>query len=497
VKSQLPLLVGLAVMEALWVYPLGLLLGVWLTTDRARPLLSAPSVFALVLIGALATQLVVRRLPTVSSRQWTLLALGAACIAVAVRAQYFPASGAIDWLGDLVKGVAVLLGRPTAPALAVGLGVFLWWRGVSIGSHTSDFMDVEIAFRWGIGGLILLGGTLAIAAPPGLRSQLEAEAAPFVVAFFFISLLTLALARLESMRSSARQLGVNTQWLGVLIAVSGLLVLTALVIAQVLSFDLVVAATRPIFDFIGLVLLIVLLITIIPIAYLVELIMYLILQLVRPEADRPPPEPRDPSEIEEFLRRLFSQGLPDEIVDAMRVAGVVALLALGLLLIARAVARWRPSMLTADAADEERETLWDPERVKQRLLAWLRGLFRRRRPQQAPTAAAAREIGDAAAEDRERSVREIYRRLLRLGSSAGALRAPAETPFEHLPTLDRALEPQSELQQLTDAYVLARYAEQPSSSDEVDALKERLDRVRHRANEGNGTEPDSEASRPG
>src|SRR4029453_9057002 len=99
---------------------------------------------------------------------------------------------------------------------------------------------------------------LAVAVRPNQQAAIEARATPFVVGAFFVSLLTLALARLDSLRTRSRALGLNTQWLGVLIAVAGLLVLGSLALAQVLSFDLLLVATRPLFDLLGQVLLLLL-----------------------------------------------------------------------------------------------------------------------------------------------------------------------------------------------------------------------------------------------
>ena len=82
----------------------------------------------------------------------------------------------------------------------------------------------------------------------------------------------------------------------------------------------------------------------------------------------------------------------------------------------------------------------------------------------------------------ERSVREVYRRLLRLGTAAGAARAARHDPFEHLPTLEQALQPTEDIEHLTDAYVLAGTPNKPAST-ELAALEERVVRVQRRTDE--------------
>jgi hypothetical protein len=487
--SRLALLVGMSIMELGWVYPWSLLLGTWIAPSQPRTLLSPASVLGLVLVAGLTTHFIVRRIGTRRAAQTLLISLGIVGVLLAVRFDQFPSTGGGNWLEDLVRALAVVLGQPTAPALAVGLGLLLWWRGVGIGSSTLTFYDAEGTFRWGTGALVVAGAAMAIGTTATTRPVLEAQAAPFVVGFFFVSLLTLALGRLESLRSRTRALGLNTQWLGVLIAVAGMLVLSALVVAQILSFDVLVLATRPLFDLIGFLLLVLVLLFVIPLAYVVEMLVYLLMQLIRPDPNATPPEPRQPSEFEEMLRRLFGEGLAPEVIDAARALGVAVLLGVGLLLVARTVARWRPPSALADSADEERETLWEPERVRKALLAWLRRLFDRRRRLEPGRAASAPALESSANATRERSVRELYRRLLRLGSAAGASRPLPTTPFEHLPALEHALEPTDDLGQLTDAYVLVRYAERTPPSSEVELLEQRLDRIQNRPT----VEPDSDS----
>jgi vacuolar-type H+-ATPase subunit I/STV1 len=72
----------------------------------------------------------------------------------------------------------------------------------------------------------------------------------------------------------------------------------------------------------------------------------------------------------------------------------------------------------------------------------------------------------------------LYRRVLRLGESAGARRAIATTALEHLPTLQQSLEPTEGLTDLTDAYLRARYAEIDSTPGEIAELRQGVDRLR-------------------
>jgi hypothetical protein len=289
-------------------------------------------------------------------------------------------------------------------------------------------------------------------------------------------LLTLALARLESLRSRGRALALNTQWLAVLVAVTSLLVFGALVVAQVLSFDLLVLATRPLFDLLGRILLVLLYIIIIPLAYVIEWIVYWLSSLFTDNPDQPPPQPLGSGDIDSILQRLLAMALPPEVLVVLKAVGAVLILAAALLLVARALARWRPRSAETDATEEERDSVWDAGRLRAALWAWLRGLLRRRSP--SPAAVPSAPIVELpVAVSALSNVRELYRYLLALGTAAGSPRPVADTPYEHLPALNGSLEPADDLAQLTEAYVHVRYAEDEPLPEAVDALRLRLERV--------------------
>ena len=116
----------------------------------------------------------------------------------------------------------------------------------------------------------------------------------------------------------------------------------------------------------------------IPLAYIVEWIIYFILSLVNADPSRQPPQPYQPGEVDNLLQRLLAQSVPPEVLATLKALGAALLLSMALLVIARAAARWRSSSADAEDAGEERDSLWEPDRFKRALLAWLRALFRRR-----------------------------------------------------------------------------------------------------------------------
>src|SRR5579859_4274993 len=426
--DRLSLNLGLVGMEACWLVPWAVLLGLWTDAARPRQLLAPPSILALVLLGSLSTQVLGRRAARSRGVLLAVVGLGVLVALIAVRLDQYPATSGLEWLGLLVAAVAAMLGQISPPALAFGLGLFLWWRGVRLGIQTASYSDVEIAFRWGLGMLLAFTLIMAISTRPLLLPSIEAQTTPFVVGFFFVSLLTLALGRLESLRTRTRALAVNSQWLGVLVLVAGLVVLVALVIGQLLSFDLLIVATRPIFDLLGQVLLLLIYAIVIPLAYIVQLLIYLILSLVSYDPSRQQPQPFGPAEVDNLLQRFLSQVVPPELMVILKAAGAALVLGVALVVIARAVARWRSSHADPDAVGEERDSLWEPGRLRRAVMAWLRGLFRRASTVGADIVNAPVMSVAGGPLPAVLSVRELYRRLLGVGESAGARRLAITTP---------------------------------------------------------------------
>jgi hypothetical protein len=479
--NRASLAVGMAVMEMCWLFAWSALFGQWLHTDR--PLLGPGSVAVVAIGGALATLGTVRVAGARRAGQWLLVGLGLVLVLAVVGVNHYASTPWPQWLGALWTAMATAIGQFTPPAAAVALGLFIWYRGVRIGSGAPTFGDVDEAFRWGIAALVGFAILTAVGVGGPARAQLQAVVAPFVVGYFFSSLLTLALARLESLRSHTRTLAINTQWLGVLIGVAGLLVLAALAVAQVVSFDLLVVATRPLFDLLGRIVILLIYALVIPLAWVIEWFVFLLLRLLRIDENAQPPEPPQPSDVDAFIQQLLAQLFPPEALAALKAVGVLIVLGVALLVIARTVARWRPRRLSEDVVEEERDTLLRGRSLRALLLAWLRGLFRRQQP--VPSGVPVPPLSHHGSTDAslDAGVRALYRRVLQLGDEAGAPRAAATTPREHLPSLAGALEPPDDLVDLTAAYEQVRYAELEPLETEVDALQQRLERIHAREDE--------------
>jgi hypothetical protein len=227
------------------------------------------------------------------------------------------------------------------------------------------------------------------------------------------------------------------------------------------------------------VLMLALYVIVIPLAFIVQWLVYLLLSLLRANGGQQPPQPLQPADINNRLQGLSAVQISPELLAVLKAGGAAVLIVTALVVVARAASRWRLSSADADATDEQRESVWEPGRLKRLLLAWLNALlarFRRGAPPLVETSAQAE--GPQAA--RASSIRELYRQVLRLGASAGARRQAATTPLEHLGPLQDSLEPADDVAQLTAAYLRVRYAEVEPTPAEAAAARDQLDRLHPR-----------------
>jgi hypothetical protein len=474
--NRLSLTVGIALMDTCWVAPWAVLLALWSNRTDGGGLLSPLTLLALILLGAWTTHLFGQRARTGRMARIGLASLGAIGAVTAVRVDLFSSAGAVDWILPMLGALASVIGHLSAPAVAFALALYLWWRGVRLGAQTPSFVEVESAFRWGIGRLAVFGLVLAVTTRPSVLPPVEAQTTPYIVGFFFVSLVTLALGRLESLRTRTRNPTLNSQWLGVLILVAGAVVLLALLVAQLVSFDVLFVATRPLFDLLGEILLLLIYIIVIPLSWIIQWLIYLLLSLLQPDLSRQRPEFPQPLEVDNFLQRFFAEQVPPELLIALKAVGAALLLGAALLIVARAFARWRPSSSDADATNEERDSLWNTARMWSLVLAWLRRLLRRGVPAGVVTPGVPSPVPEQVGAALE-LIRALYVQLLKQGESAGAPRAASTTPFEHAVALTRRLAPDEAVIDLTEAYVRARYAEVDVAQAETDALRVELEQV--------------------
>jgi hypothetical protein len=476
-RVVLPL--ALAAMETGWLFPWVALIGHALQPAAARPLLAAPAILLLLLLARwLLRALVRRRLPPVPLRG-ALVVAGVAAVLIVVWLDYYAPRPLTDpgWLGEYLRAMGDLLVRFSGPALATIAGLVVWSRGLGLGRGDSDDLEAVARFRFGLlallaflvaTGLILRGG----------YDRLIAQTGGVVVGYVFVGLVTLSLARLETVREQGRVRhgaapALNRHWLGVLLGLVLTLAAITLVVGGLLSVDLVGLLLAPVFRLIGFALWLLVVAVSLPIGWLLEGLIEALRRLL-PEALPPPPQGERPARMESLEELLARLNVPPELLQLLQWVATGLIILAGLILLARAIFWWG-ARERDEEAPEERDSVWSWALPAAALRAWLRRLRDRLRPRRPPPAPA--PSAAPAAPAGVLTVREIYRRLLGLGAAAGVPRRPVTTPDAHRPPLGARLAAEEEVAAVTAAYIAARYGPTPPPPGEVEAVRRQWERL--------------------
>lgn len=394
--------------------------------------------------------------------------LAATAILIAEKALHYAAYSWLDagWLLRLASDL-IQMARATPPAaLTLVCGVGLWYAGLRLSAGQSARAIVPLHFS---AGLAIFAFVLVLAAMRGLPDPTAG-----IFAFFFCGLMAIALARLHDLPAGQAP-AAGRYWLTILLAAIAVVLVVSAILVVVLSAiggagESALSALSGLSRLLGQALLLILT----PFGYLVAWLIAVLEWLnggVRRSADpnfSAPAQPLDRADT-------APTQIPFIIEQILRVAPLVLFLALAAWLITRALSRKRE--LSEDAASEYRESIGGLGSLWGDVTGFLGGLWARLSGQareriDSLTAVSAPEGGGL-------SVRQLYGRLLRLAAGLGAPRRPDQTPLEFLPELKRALPAAgSDPDDLTAAYLHARYALRPPTDEEVQAARAAWDRIR-------------------
>ncbi|TMJ01512.1 MAG: DUF4129 domain-containing protein [Bacillati bacterium ANGP1] len=451
--------------EFAWAYPWVLLLSGTFYGASAAPLLRPAAAFALLVLPSLMVR-------TVAARPWWLrnaralvAAAGVLSGMTAVRFAYYPGRGPLDvrWIGMLLMAAHDALPAITPQVLAALLATVLWWRGVVLGERESGYFEVERAFRRGIGWSVVFVILLALYGDS--RGFAPAASAPaYLLAFFSLSLTTLAVTRLlmlweETHADPAQALAANRHWLLLLLGVVGVIFLSAASLATAVHVEVwpvLVRLLRPLA----------------PVAETLFYVLFAVAMVVAralvfvfarlPFRGMGSPVPRAaPPSFRDLLKDL-----PPQVVSGARWGMVALVIAVLVILVAISVVRARRRARKTD--DDERESVWSSEAV----LSGLGEAWRRWLRQMRPTARGSELAGLGV-------IRTLYREMLRTGAAVGMPRARHQTPHEYYPVLaGRLPEAGKDIATLTEAYARARYSPRLPGPTEIAAAQGALERIK-------------------
>jgi len=367
------------------------------------------------------------------------------------------------WLTDIADSL-----RQEVPWREVSLFLavlFLWWRGLVLAQRRIDSESVAFRFRLGV---VLLAFTTGISS-----SVLPWPYHHIVFLFFFASLLGIAVARAEEVgqQYGGRHSPFNLGWLTALVIASIAVLLLAAGLASVLNGENIGRVLRPVWSVLSVVLFFLLYV----VAWLAQILIIPLLaffeqyelgraldealgELGTPRVFEPNPQPQEP---------LFT---PEQLA-MMRTVGVIGGALTVLLLVALTLRRMRVG--ARGRFGEERESVWKEIDLRR----GLGGLLRRgrRRLSGAPEALRRSRLGHLFA---AMTIRHIYAHLGALAAERGYPRALDETPYDYLPTLEKAFpERREDITRITDSYVAVHYGELPEQPDDLRTVREAWRRI--------------------
>lgn len=461
-----------------WSVVVGALVGV------GGPALGAGEILGLLVLGALASRVAVRRLTggRLSALERGLLGAIGVVVCGAVGALTLPS---VQAGADLATIGAEFVGTIFGPraALATVFSLVIWWRGIAAGQAVGAVYEVESRAR---GGVIALALALTVAIFGGIGGSGAGGVTTGLVGAALLllgaALVALPLSRVAEVsehagRRGGRPVTPSGPWLALLGGIVTAILLLALLFAWVFTFERIGTLLAPL----GALLWLVLSVFLLPIAYLVDLLVRQI-----PRANPPPTStiPAMPARLdlsEQLRDQATGAGLSPALVTTLEVLGALLVLAALVWLLARSIRR--PVSPTEEGlpVEEERELVWSWPGFRagwRMLLEWLRGA----RPEVAePETDLAPVLGEADTLA-GLGIRDLYRVFLGLGVAAGRSRQAVETPHEYARRLaaDESLPGEDEVAAVTAGYVRARYdaPRRAPTTAEVGTVRRAVERLR-------------------
>ncbi len=343
-------------------------------------------------------------------------------------------------------------------------GTALWWRGGHIGASDIPAESLSTSFRIGI--LIL-----AIAAVIDIAHPADLNVFPMMFVFFASGVAGLIVAHMAPTSQESNGTRAWTRVIGGLVA--GLVALGLLF--SLLQRDVLAVIAAPILWVLQLLATVVFYVIIFPLAYIIDFVTRGIFALLlwlggEPSPDRQFAPPQAVGALEGFARDGEAEPAAMLLLQILQWSIVAAIIIGALLLLALAFKRRARSR--SEASDGHRESLIEDADVAydfaNLLFNMLPSRFRRRR--------ANRALRVPSDDPNITDVFRIYFGMLMLAEERGNPRQSSETPAEFQVTLERIL-PQGLVRAATRAFTRACYGHHPASREQIEEMREELERA--------------------
>jgi len=473
--------VAVILMEAFWVYPWLLLIRRWQILTIQQPPLSMASVIFLLGISFITTRFLLRQKWSLWQIQLCTVTCALLAIFIVLRVQYgggFPLLSG-QWFLHIGRILLDIFQNLHSIPIALVVGAYLWWRGISRGRSPLSTNTIYTSFLVGIAALVLLIIVWRFVYGAGSLESLASTVAPYVAAFFFFGLSSLALGNLHAIQQRTPPEETvrlsNRRWLPILFGIVIGIVLVGIGISSIFSpefvallgrfFGSVLDVLREVFRYL-----------LYPLEYVAAGLYYVlrfIINLIRGGRPLEPFQTPEFFEMEELPAAAETQGISEIVIMAMKWTLFAVIAVVVLFLLARAISCYRTARARADV-DEVNESLWSWEGFTADLRLFFRmllGRFRRRRKEAVQSVPIPDWYTESEEVEGTLDIREIYKRMLWQASYLGMARHSYETPYEYTSRLVQSVpDGTQQLGELTDIYVGIRYGE-------VEARKRQVSRA--------------------
>jgi len=392
------------------------------------------------------------------------------------------------WLGNLL-GDVFLLGSGAFRILGIiALLLYFYWRGLRLSRKRLEPGNVFVGIRLGIGVMLAV---IVYRAATNTTSFDEAMLLLIIPLFLVNALIAHAFAQTAFMRRthlSGLQGSVSLQeraLFTVSIVFGALLFLVSLLVGAVASPAFLADAQRfftPVaiaYDWLTRAIAFVMTLLIAPFILLLQAFHFRLQQ--SKTKVQPSPTPRYCSIHPHVSQCVPPQyGSNDLLLTIIKLALPIVVVLL-IVLIVWLLVRVRRVKISR-RIDEIHESLWSWELFLTQLRAFFRALWLRLFPQHAVEVSGQGSIDDTATEPTARTIREVYRAMLRWAADRGYPRKRDETPYEFRLRLHTRLPlTEPELSTVTDAYTATRYGRAVPSEDEVAYVQRTWSQLRQKS----------------
>lgn len=385
---------------------------------------------------------------------------------VAIKLASFPeiAWSNPDWLRETAHALVL---RPNPERVAVwgviAVSAIAWWRGKTRAVPGSDAALTTLRFGT-LAALVAATGQISVRTEGAAGSTSAA-----VIVFFGASLAAVALARLRP-DGTVNASGLGTRWLAAMLAPVLVVMVGAVIVAGLLSRDLLDTIlwflSPVIWTLALLVRVIILVMALIAFIVLSPILWFLSRHPINFAGVHIQPAEAPP---EDQLQRTVERS--SQVPDAIRYLIAAAILMMLFAGVTKLVLRRRGRQTTF--SDEERSSVLDTTDLFGLLKTWLASRFGRQGLLPDP-------LADLRGDPRWAqtvAIRETYGQFLTWSRDQDRPRRIGTTPSEHERTLrDRAS--RAEITLLTNVYNITRYSDVPATSAQADVVKNAWERMR-------------------